>query len=206
MATPQVAPASPPPLSIRHLIERRVPHIVAIYAGASWGLIEFTGFVVDEFLLSPHWTRVALVTLFVLLPSVIMLAWFHGKPGRDRDSLARTEKIGIPVNLVLCGAVLWMLFGGEDLGAATRSVTVEDEEGRVEEREVAKPGFRKSAALFAFDLGPGIGEDETWLACAVPDALVLDLMADDFFNLKPHVLFVQRLLELGFSDAQRACR
>ena len=63
-----------------------------------------------------------------------MLAWFRGKPGRDRDSLARTEKIGIPANLVLCGAVLWMLFGGEDLGAATTAVTVETEEGEVSTR------------------------------------------------------------------------
>ena len=191
----------PPPVSpVRALIERRVPHIVAIYAGASWGLIEFTGFVVGEFLLSPHWTRVVLVTLLALLPSVVMLAWFHGRPGRDRDSLAGTEKVGIPANLVLCGAVLRMLFGGVDLGAATKSVTVETEEGTVEERAVAKAGFRKSVALFPFDLGPGIREDETWIAYAVPDALVLDLMADDFFNAKPQALFAQRLAELGFSD------
>ena len=117
-------------VSGRELVERRVPHVAAIYAGASWGLIEFTGFVVDEFLLSPHWTRLVLVTLLLLLPSVVLLAWFHGKPGRDRDSLARTEKIGIPANLVLCGAALWMLFGGKDLGAATASVTVENDRGR----------------------------------------------------------------------------
>lgn len=186
--------------AFRDLLERRVPHIVAIYAGASWGLIEFTSFAVGEFLLSPHWTRLVLVTLFLLLPSVVILAWFHGRPGRDRDSLARTERIGIPVNLVLCAAALWLLFGGVDLGAATRSVTVETEDGEVEEREVAKAEFRKSAALFPFDLGPGIGEDETWIAYAVPDGLVLDLLADDFFNAKPHVLFAQRLVELGFSD------
>ncbi|MDE2793269.1 MAG: tetratricopeptide repeat protein [Gemmatimonadota bacterium] len=184
----------------RNLVERRVPHVVAIYAGASWGLIEFTGFVVDEFLLSPHWTRLVLVTLVLLLPSVILLAWFHGKPGRDRDSLARTEKIGIPANLVLCGAVLWMLFGGEDLGAATTEVTVETEDGDVETRTVAKAEFRKATALFSFDLGPGIGEDRTWIAGAVPEALVLDLLADDFFNAKPHVLFGQRLVERGYSD------
>lgn len=195
-------PAEKPPAvaPLRRLLERRVPHIVAIYAGASWGLIEFTQFVVDEFLLSPHWTRVVLVTLFLMLPSVVMLAWFHGKPGRDRDSPARTEKIGIPANLVLCAAALWMLFGGVDLGAATRSVTVETEEGETEERTVAKAEFRKSVALFPFDLGPGVGEDETWLAYAVPEALVLDLMADDFFNAKPYILFGQRLLELGLSD------
>ena len=50
-------------------------------------------------------------------------------------------------------------------------------------------------ALFPFDLGPGIGEDETWLSGAVPEALVLDLMADDFFNAKLYVLFGHRLVE-----------
>ena len=193
--------ASPLPVApVRDLFARRVPHIVALYAGASWGLIEFTSFAVDEFLLSPHWTRVVLVTLFLLLPSVILLAWFHGRPGRDRDSLARTEKIGIPVNLVLCVAALWMLFGGVDLGAATTTVTVENEEGEEEQRTVAKSEFRKATALFPFDLGPGIGEDGTWLSGAVPEALVLDLMADDFFNAKPHILFGPRLVELGFAD------
>ena len=67
-------------------------------------------------------------------------------------------------------------------------------------REVVKPEFRKATALFPFDLGPGIGEDRTWVAYAVPEALVLDLMADDFFNAKPHVLFGQRLIERGYSD------
>ena len=35
--------------------------------------------------------------------------------------------------------------------------------------------------LFPLDLGPGIAEDESWISYAVPEALVLDLMADDFF-------------------------
>ena len=74
MATPQSPPVPRQPVIApdRDLFERRVPHVVALYAGASWGLIEFTGFAVEEFLLSPHWTRVVLVTLFLLLPSVIM--------------------------------------------------------------------------------------------------------------------------------------
>ncbi len=183
MDTPQSPPSSHPSrVSLaRELIQRRVPHILAIYAGASWGLVEFTNFAVDEFLLSPHWTRMVLVTLFVLLPSVLMFAWFHGKPGRDRDSLARTERIGIPANLVLCAVVLWALYGGEELGSVTTSLTVETEDGETIEREVPRTGFRKTMALFPLDLGPGIAEDESWISYAVPEALVLDLMPDDFF-------------------------
>ena len=180
-------PESPPPSQpsrvrlARELIHRRVPHILAIYAGASWGLVEFTSFAADEFLLSPHWTRMLLATLFMLLPSVFMFAWFHGKPGRDKDSPARAEKIGVPVNIGLCVVVLWVLFGGEELGSATTSITVETEEGGTVEREVPKTEFRKTMTLFPLDLGPGIAEDESWISYAVPEALVLDLMADDFF-------------------------
>ena len=165
----------------RDLIQRRVPHILAIYAGASWGLVEFTAFAVGEFLLSPHWPRVVLITLFTMLPSVVMLAWFHGKPGKDRDSPARTEKIGIPANLVLCVVALSALFTGEELGSAMASVTVETEDGEVVERKIPKTRFTKATALFPLDLGPGMTQDESWISHAVPEALMLDLLADEFF-------------------------
>lgn len=201
--------AARPPLSglMRALLERRVFHAVGIYAGASWGLIEFTdAIVVERMLFSAHYVDLVLWTMPLLLPSVIMLAWFHGKPGRDRDALARTEKIGIPANLVLCGMVLWTGFADKDLGRMTAVVTVTDEEGEVVEREIVRPEFRKSVALFPFDLGPGTGEDDTWLAYAVPSALELDLMADDFFIAKGGFLdrnelfFRDRLNERGFAD------
>ncbi|MDE2974984.1 MAG: tetratricopeptide repeat protein [Gemmatimonadota bacterium] len=185
---------------LRTLLERRVPHVLAIYAGASWGVVEFVSFAVDEFLLSPHWTRVALLGLLLFLPTALMLAWFHGRPGRDQDGLARTEKIGIPANVVLCGAVLWMLFGGEDLGAATTSVTFETEEGEVVEREVAKAEFRKRTVLFPLDPGAGLDEEDSWLAYAVPSALEYDLSPDEFFDPIPYALFRERLSGLGMPD------
>ena len=168
--------------------------------GASWGLIEFVNFAVDEFLLSPHWIRVALVALLLLFPTVFMLAWFHGKPGKDADEMPRAEKIGIPVNLVLCAGVLWMLFGGEDLGAATTSITVETEDGETEQRDVAKPEFRKRTILFPLDPGDGLGEEESWLAYAVPGALEYDLSPDEFFE--PILVYAlrDRLEGLGFPD------
>ena len=186
----------------RDLIGRRVPHILAIYAGASWALVEFTAFATDEFLLSPQWTRAVLLTLVLLLPSVLMLAWFHGKPGRDRDSLARTEKIGIPANAVLCAAVLWTLFGGEDLGSPTPSVMVETEEGDSIEREVISLEDRKRAALFPLERGPGLGDDESWTAYAVPVAIEYDLMPDDYFVPVTFGRLSWRLLEAGYPDMQ----
>lgn len=201
MDTPESPPASQPSLASlpRDLIQRRVPHILAIYAGASWGLVEFTAFAVDEFLLPPHWTRMVLITLFTMLPSVCMLAWYHGKPGRDRDSLARTEKIGIPANLVLCVVVASVLFEGDELGSATTVVTVETEDGETIERERPKTEFTKTTALFPWDLGPGITEEESWISHAVPEALTLDLLADEFFVPIP-IYRSAYVKERGFED------
>lgn len=188
------------PKLVRTLVERRVPHILALYVGASWGIIEFVNFAVHEFVLSPHWTRVALVAVLLLLPTVFMLAWFHGKPGKDVDEMPRAEKIGIPANIVLCAGVLWLIFGGEDLGAATTSVTVENEDGEVVEREIAKAEFRKRTLLFPLDLGEGLGEEDSWLAYAVPGAIEYDLSPDEFYEpIIPYVLR-DRLEGLGFPD------
>lgn len=184
----------------RTLLERRVPHALAIYAGASWALVEFVAFAVDEFLLSPHLTRVVLAGLLLLLPTAFMLAWFHGKPGRDRENLARTEKIGIPANLVLCAAVLWILFGGKDLGAVTRSVMVETQDGELVERTFVKPEFRKRTALFALDPGEGLGDDELWTTYAVPLAIEYDLMADDYFVPLRFGILAGSLIQQGASE------
>lgn len=180
------------------LMKRRVPHVLAIYAGASWGLVEFMAFAVDEFLLSPHWTRVVMVGVLLILPSVLMLAWFHGAPGRDE--MARVEKVGIPANLAFAVVVLWALFDGEDLGAATTSVSVETEDGETVERVIPKTEFRKRTAVFPLDLGPGLGDDDAWLAYAVPVALLYDLMPDDFFEPVSFQSFGHRLSGLGFPN------
>ena len=209
MATSQGAtlPRSPWVRAFRDLFERRVPHAVGIYLGASWGLIEFTDAIaVQRMLFSEHYVDLVLWAIPLLLPSVIMVAWFHGKPGRDREELARTEKIGIPANLALCGLVLWVGFADKDLGRMTTAVTVTGEDGEVIEREIVRPEFRKSVALFPFDLGPGTGEDDTWLASLVPFALELDLLADDFIIAKGGLLdrneplFRNRLFDRGFAN------
>lgn len=135
-------PRFPAVRAIRDLFERRVPHAVGIYLGASWGLIEFTDAIaVQRMLFSEHYVDLVLWAIPLLLPS-----------------------------------------------------------------EVVKSEFRKSVALFPFDLGPGTGEGDTWLAYMVPFTLEQDLLADDFFIAKGGLLdrneplFRDRLAERGFAD------
>jgi len=182
----------------RNLFERRVPQVLLIYAGASWAIVEATAFMVDDFLLSPHWTRIVMAALVLLLPSVAMLAWYHGRPGPDEVPMA--EKIGIPVNLALAVAVLVLLFRGADLGARTTTAFVEMG-GETVERTVAKPESRQRTALSRFDAAPGLGEDELWLTYMAPLALELDLAPDDFFEPISLSVFNERLAEFGLQPA-----
>ena len=182
---------------MRSLVERRVPHSVALYIGVSWGCVQFTHFIVNEFLLSPHWTRVVLAAVLLFLPSVLMLAWFHGRPGRNRFPLV--ERVGIPANVVVVAVVLTLAYSGTDLGAAVTRVTVENEDGETIERAIPKAEFRKRTALFPFDAGPGLGDDDAWVSYLTPRALTLDLLPDDFFEPISDSLH-ERIKESGFRD------
>ena len=185
---------------VRNLVERRVPHSIALYMGVSWGCVQFTHFAVNEFLLSPHWTRVVLATILLFLPTVLMLAWFHGRPGRNRVTL--TEKVGIPVNLAVAVVVLALAFSGTDLGAAVTRVSVENEEGETVERAIPKAEFRKRTAVFPFDIGPGLGEDDAWMSFVASEALAFDLLPDDFFDPVGEESLMAGLQEAGFSDSR----
>ena len=71
---------------LKELLARRVPQIVGAYLAAGWLVLEFTDWAVNRYLLSSHLTDFVVAGWLLLLPAVFMLAWFHGKPGRDRWS------------------------------------------------------------------------------------------------------------------------
>ena len=120
---------------LKGLLQRRVPQILGIYLGSSWAIIEFLDWLINQFSISPHLPSFVLLTLVSMIPTVVMIAYFHGKPGKDEWTKA--EKIGIPANVVAAILMLLFIFQGKDLGATTSLVTVENEEGQLIERAVA---------------------------------------------------------------------
>jgi len=179
----------------KDLLRRRVPQVMAIYVGAAWGLVEFVDFISFRYALSPHLVDLALVGPFLLLPSVILVTYFHGAPGQDQ--WVRAEKIGIPVNLVVAALFLVFFFRGKDLGAATTTVTVTDEEGVETERVIPKSEFRKRITLYYFDAEPA-DTAAAWLQYGLPIAILTDLTQDQFLNLRTPALFADRLRQAGF--------
>jgi tetratricopeptide (TPR) repeat protein/TolB-like protein len=184
--------------SVVHLLlRRRVPQILGVYLAVGWGVLEFTDWLVSRYLLSPHLVDFSLVAWATMIPTVLLLAWFHGAPGNDEWT--RAEKIGIPSNLAVAAVILVVAFAGKDLGAATASVRLETEAGETVERVVPKAEFRKSVALFFFDNASG-DTALHWLRYGMPTAIAGDLSQDLFLSIWDPPDFLERLRREGYSD------
>ncbi len=179
------------------LLRRRVPQILGVYLAVGWGVLEFTDWLVNRYVLSPHLTDFSLVAWGLMIPSVLLLAWFHGAPGRDQWT--RVEKFGVPANLAIGATLLVVMFGGRDLGAATESVTLEDETGRTIERSVPKSEFRKSLTPYFFDNASGDTALD-WLQYGIPYAIEFDLEQDPFINSRDTESAMRHLREEGFAE------
>jgi Tfp pilus assembly protein PilF len=179
------------------LLRRRVSQILGIYLAVGWGVLEFTDWLVNRYLLSPHLLDFSLVAWATMIPTVLLLAWFHGAPGAD--TWTRAETVGIPANLVGAAVVLFAVFSGKDLGAATASVTIENEAGETVERVVPKAEFRKSVAIFYFEEEAG-DTALHWLRYGIPGAISLDLTQDLFLDIRDTPVFLERLRQEGFAD------
>lgn len=161
----------------KELMRRRVPQIVGAYLAGGWILLEFTDWTVSRYVLSPHLIDFVVASWLLLLPAVAMIAWNHGRPGRD--AFTRGEAVGLALNLVFAALVLFSMFRGRDLGAATSEVQVTDEQGRTVTRSVPKPEFRHRVALFSFRNASGDPALD-WLQFALPQAVRIDLRQDAF--------------------------
>ncbi len=184
---------------IKNLVERRFPQIIAIYFGACWTILEFLSWVVEHFSLSKNITDFSFVTLISLLPTVGVLAYFHGKPGRD--IWTKTEKITIPINLIFTSLLLFVLFSGKELGSATTQVKYKNETGQTIQREVPKKELRKRLAIFFFE-HEGDNPQWDWLQYGFMFGCHIDLEQDLFFSIYSAYedLIYQKIMQAGFGE------
>ena len=182
----------------KDLIIRRVPQIMGGYLAASWIIIEFIDWLVKRYPLSPHLVEFAMVAMASMIPTVLLLAYYHGKPGPDK--WVRIEKIGIPTNLVIAVAILFFVFNGRELGATTTTVTLMNEQGQQVERLIPKSEFRKKVAMFSMENESG-DQSIDWLMHAFPNMLQYDLSQDIYVDIKSTYDFYDKIQEAGFPDA-----
>ncbi|MCK4407486.1 MAG: tetratricopeptide repeat protein, partial [Bacteroidales bacterium] len=179
----------------KDLWERRVIQFFAGYLMSSWIIIQVVSFFVSRYLLSPYLIDFTWVIFLSLIPTVLLLTYFHGKPGRNKWT--KVERIGLPVNFLFTILLLFFIFKGKDLGAATTAVTIENEQGEKIERIIVKSEFRKKIAIFFFE---NETNDSTlnWLQYAISIMIDYDLSQDVFINTKSSFNFFNKLKEFGF--------
>jgi len=164
---------------LKEITSRRVLLASALYAVAVLAIAGLMSYVVDHFPISPKLPLFALVVLISLLPTVLLVAYYRGRPGAPRWS--KPERIGIPINIVVSVLILLFLFQGEPL-ATTTTVTTTDEEGKTVEVEVPRQEFRKRIAIFYFENKTGDSSLD-WLQYAVPRMLHYDLLQDTYIDV-----------------------
>ena len=179
----------------KDLLQRRVPQILGIYFAGHLGIIIFMEWLVHRYPVSPYLPGFCLVALFSIIPTILLLAYFHGKSGHYQ--WGRAEKIGIPVNLLVSAVLLFVLFQGKDLGATTKTVSYTDEEGQMIERVIPKNEFRKNIVIFFFE---NETDDSTlnWLQYAIPNMLNYDLSQDLYFAT--YEGFEDKLKRAGYQE------
>ena len=81
------------------IIIRRIPQIIGMYIAAVWLAVEIAEWMSERFAVFDTFSTYVFVGMLTFLPSVILLAWGHGRPGKDR--WAKKEIIWLPLNFIL---------------------------------------------------------------------------------------------------------
>ncbi len=176
---------------ISDLWKRRLPQITVLYLLMAFIIVQVVQWIINRFMLSPNWFDLTWILLLSLLPSVAFMAYYHGKSGMDK--WVRKEKIFVSANFAVSIIILFFLFQGKDLGATTKVITTEDEQGNMIERIVPKDDFIKNIAIFDFE-NRADEEDLEWLSTGLYLAFLVDFGQDIFFRAKGTESFYDELI------------
>ncbi|MCP3958004.1 MAG: tetratricopeptide repeat protein [bacterium] len=186
---------------VKKLLRRRVPQIMAAYLGGGLAFIPFVGFLVETYDLPRVVLNAAFVAYISLAPSVFLLAYNHGAPGKDPWVLA--ERVGVPVNLILAaGLMLYTIFYTGEVEAMTETVVITDDAGNQQERLVPKAKYRRKLALYFWANESG-DESLDWLRYGFPRMLERDLEQNRFITASTPFSdpVLTRLQRAGYDDA-----
>ena len=179
------------------LFKRRVPHILFLYIAGCWTVVQIVEWIISRYLVSPHLVDLCLVSMVSFIPSICLIAYFHGTPGRD--NWQPVEKIGIPLNIVVSIIMVFIVFSPKDLGAVTESIIIEDENGNLVQKVIPKSEFRKKIAIYYFENESG---DSTldWLRYGIPWLCEHDLDQDLYISDIRQNSFESKVENAGYTQ------
>jgi tetratricopeptide (TPR) repeat protein len=182
---------------VEQVFHPRVLGVLGAYVVASVAAVAGMKWVTGKYLLSAQLPWVVGVALLSLVPAVAVLAW--RRTGSSGGAWRRVVGIALPVNALGAIALLFVLFGSSDLGAATIAVSVRNEMGDLINRDIPKSAYRRRVALFPLENRSGDPELD-WVQHGVPVATSVDLEQDPFVRTLSPEGFADRLEEAGKPD------
>ena len=162
---------------ITELRDRRILPAVGVYVAGVWVAIEILDRLVDRYMLSPYVSDIVFWGLYSLIPAVMLIAWTHGRPGKDKTT--RLEKVGVPINMIATLGLLITVFGDKDFDLTATQITVNNELGQQETHYIPSETFRRRMAVFFWTNESGNPELD-WLQYGITELLVQDLQQDPF--------------------------
>ncbi len=164
----------------RELLHRRVFQIVGIYLGAMFVAFEFTDMIVERYELSTKLVDYILIGSLSMLPTIIMIAYFHGRPGADKWH--KLEKVGIPLNVMVTAVLLGVSINTNPAEATSEIVALTDNQGNVvAEVEVPKAQYIKRV-LVSFLSPKDLGSHQTWVSYGLPYLIAESLKRDEYIQ------------------------
>ena len=164
----------------KSLWNRGHPQLIAGYFVGVWGLVEFVDWLLNRYQISPYWTEVLLVFFLSLLPSLLLFVWNRDRLLQGKVNLL--EKFIFPGNLAASILLLFIVFKGTDLGATTKTVSFNNEDGIEQSRTIIKPDFRKKLAIHNF-----IPEKEDslhqWMGWGVHSGVSIDIGQNGYLTV-----------------------
>ena len=152
----------------------------AAYLVAAFTFIQFLQFILDLYGISYHWVKLTLWFFVGIIPSLII--YFNHKERINNFQLKLREKIIFPVNIVLLTVVLFFVFGNKNLGATTKTIKYQDEQGKQQTALITKEEFRKGFYVFPFK-PKDLDSSKAWLQYGINYLTYQDLLQNK--NLTP---------------------
>jgi len=180
------------------LWQRRVFQITGLYLALAYLVRLAVAYVVKEYMLSPYIVDLVWYLLIALIPSILLIAYFHGK--KDVSKWTRVELIGMPLNFVVAALILFFVFRGKDLGATTTRLTIQNEDGERIEKVVFKNEFRKSILIFNMENVSG-DTSLNYLQYGIPAMTEYDLAQDLLITPQNSIRLYTKILDAGYKDA-----
>ena len=164
---------------IQNIWENRFVKYTLPYVIAAWGIIQVAAFLESRYSWAQGWPDFILIFSLVMLPSVLLFSYYRG--GSNTQTLAKVEKLFIPINLIVAIVIASFGIGKSDLGNTGSKVSVVNEEGLEVERVIPNTSVIKRVILLPLEF-KGTDNEEQWLTFAIPEILGSDLEQDNRLN------------------------